>query len=846
MDIGRYAVDFGLFAAVVAIVLYIVSHWGNRKLLLGARAAFFTAAICVVMSFLRLMWLVYHQRYDVKYVFEYSSPDLQFPWTIAATWAGQEGSFLLWAFWTSIIGGMIALKAGKWENRVMPIYTTVLVFLLGILAWLSPFVIQTRASLAGYPPEFPWPPTFGRGLHPSLQNIWMAIHPPTIFFGFASLAVPFCYAIAAMLWREYESWAPRVMPYVLMTVGTLGVGLFMGGYWAYETQGWHGFWGWDPVENASLFPWLGALGLLHGLVVQKSRGGMGRTNIFLAIMAWLAFLWGTYLTRSGVLSNFSVHSFVSLASQPLDLIKLMIGGYGAVGLVLLIINWKKIPGKPISDSALSRDTAMVLAVSLMMATALVVGIATSWPLISRLSFVKVIPILSKYYAAGGLAAQPIFYNRLSSVILIPTLLALGSVPFLAWHKTNGEKFLSRAILPWIMAVACGFGVVYFTLSEASSGFNPEPPGTPGFIPGTPRMLVVAIATLGLFAAFSNIMLAYKVLRTRGRITMGGWLAHVGIGLLIFGTVITNVYEKTDSVVVIEGEPAAETKFGYSLEYAGWSSDPTQKLLDEATDPTEQDKLKRKLGEEWRHSDHALKLKVTNLRAGQGIVHADDGSKSVTPSGDSFMVEARVFFNNMKLADDKQSEFMTWPYIHQEAFRDVYVTCANDPKQCRPATIITPGESRPITYLYDNMVVMPTKYTVKYNRFFMEGQPGMKGTVMRAELEVTSPDGRTAIVTPGLRIGGPNGPESVVALIPGMQGAVTLKTTMNVSNKQIHPEFEFPDASTRWIIPMQVTNKPLINFVWLGVLVMGTGIFVAMIRRSLENRKGLVMESATNG
>src|SRR5258708_7270585 len=146
MDIGKIIVLLGLAAAIASIVLYLISLRGNRKVLWAARAAYALTAFCVIFCFGRVMWLVYHQQYQYKYVFEYSSPDLRFPWTIAATWAGQEGSFLLWAFWTAIIGGLVAWKAGKWESRVMPIYISVLTFLLSILAWLSPFNVFTKLS----------------------------------------------------------------------------------------------------------------------------------------------------------------------------------------------------------------------------------------------------------------------------------------------------------------------------------------------------------------------------------------------------------------------------------------------------------------------------------------------------------------------------------------------------------------------------------------------------------------------------------------------------------------------------------------------------------------------------
>src|SRR5438067_6237504 len=202
MDIGKVGVLIGLGASIAAIALYVLSLRGNRRILWAARSAFALTALSVFFCFGRLMFLVSHHRFEFDYVFRYSSADLGFPWKYAATWAGQEGSFLLWAFWTAVIGILVVWKAGKWESRVMPFYLSTFVFLFGILAWLSPYNLMQRGGTSGWPLDLPWPPINGQGLNPSLQNYWMAIHPPTIFFGFSSLLVPFSFAIAAMIWRD--------------------------------------------------------------------------------------------------------------------------------------------------------------------------------------------------------------------------------------------------------------------------------------------------------------------------------------------------------------------------------------------------------------------------------------------------------------------------------------------------------------------------------------------------------------------------------------------------------------------------------------------------------------------
>jgi len=784
------------------------------------------------------MWLCVRHQFQYKYVFEYVSRDLGFPFVYAATWAGQEGSFLLWAFWTAVIGGLVVWKAGKWEARVMPFYISSLAILFAILAWLSPYHLIPRGTGPNdYPLDLPWPPQDGQGLNPSLQNYWMAVHPPTIFFGFVSLSIPFCYALASMIWREYDTWAPRVMPWALMAVATLGLGLFMGGYWAYETQGWHGFWAWDPVENASLFPWLASLGLLHGLVVQKSRGGMGRTNLFLAIFAWLLFLYGTFLTRSGALVNFSVHAFGMLANSALSLLWVMIALHGLTGLVLLVLRWKSIPGRPISDRLLSRDTAMVLAITIMMAASIVVLIGTSWPLISQWSLLKKLPYLSSLYAENGMRVEPPFYNKVGSWLLIPALLLMGMVPFLAWGKTNLDKFLTRLLAPWFLALAGGALLVWFVLHEVSIGFQAD----------TPRMLVVAIGTLGLFVAISNLMLAVKLLRVKA-VTMGGWLAHVGIGLLFLGTIITNVYEKTEPYVLIEGAPPVKTPFGYSLQFAGWTHDG---------------KSPEEIREDWWKFDHGVKIRVARLVSEKGAARAEGMSPTMDPhqglplpeghppidmlkvlqqkEGESFIAVAPVFYHR-QLVMNRQEDgpvTMRWPYIHKELHRDFYIAIANDPKLLRASATLRPGETASIGI----SGLFTTDYRVHYKKFFMQGSPGQPGTKMGAEMELITPQGRKIPIRPAMMLGGEQGPAPINTAIPEVSGAVILDGGINATTKEATVAFELPEAPAIWAIPVSVTNKPAINLVWLGVILMGLGTLCAMVRRALEVRKGAVFESA---
>src|SRR5262249_40016137 len=225
----------------------------------------------------------------------------------------------------SVWGG--AKEAGAW---VMVGYLSPSLGIIAILCRQSPFRL---------PP--PRAPADGVGLNPLLQDPWMVIHPPVMFLGFASLSVPFSFAIAALWKKRWDGWITRALPWALLTFLTLGTAILMGGYWAYKTLGWGGYWGWDPVENTSLVPWLFTTALVHGMFLQRSRNRHRKINLILASTAYAAILYGTFLTRSGVLADFSVHSFIDLGIT--GWLVGILGTFILLAVVMLAFRWRTIP-----------------------------------------------------------------------------------------------------------------------------------------------------------------------------------------------------------------------------------------------------------------------------------------------------------------------------------------------------------------------------------------------------------------------------------------------------------------------------------------------------------------------
>ncbi|MFZ1728848.1 MAG: cytochrome c biogenesis protein CcsA [Bacteroidota bacterium] len=331
--LGHAAIIIGFVASVVGLVAYFRSI-NNPRIIGFGRTGFHITVTSVFIAAVLLLILIVKHQFQFHYVWAYSSRDLPLGLLMSTFYAGQEGSFMLWTVMVSIIGIVLMMYTQKHDNEreVMGVYTSILAFLMLLLIVKNPFA----------PIDGDVIPADGRGLNPLLQNFWMQIHPPILFLGFAAMAPPFALAIAALMRRKYQDWVISSLPWVVGGSMVLGLGIALGGFWAYETLGWGGWWGWDPVENASLIPWLISVSLIHAMVTQKRTKGLILTNFILAILAFVLVLYSTFLTRSGVLGDASVHSFVDPGRFSFTLLVLFMFAFTDVGFALLFgrfTNW---------------------------------------------------------------------------------------------------------------------------------------------------------------------------------------------------------------------------------------------------------------------------------------------------------------------------------------------------------------------------------------------------------------------------------------------------------------------------------------------------------------------------
>jgi|694.fasta_scaffold05317_5 cytochrome c-type biogenesis protein CcmF len=327
--VGKFLIVLSFISAFyTAVSYYFASKYdvNNNPWLKKARIGFFIHGAAVFGIIGTLLYILFNHLYEYKYAWDHLNSAMPMKYVFSCMWEGQEGSFLLWTFWHVVLGFVLIRFAKNWEPTVMAVIAMVQFFLASMLMGVyfgdfqfgsNPFLLlREHASNIGLPwtmrPDYLSLKPFqdGKGLNPLLQNYWMTIHPPTLFLGFASTIVPFAYAIAGLWKKDFTGWMKPAIPWAFFGVMILGTGILMGGAWAYEALGFGGFWAWDPVENASLVPWLILVAAAHLLVINQKKGTSVYAALLLSISSFILVLYSTFLTRSGVLGDSSVHSFV--------------------------------------------------------------------------------------------------------------------------------------------------------------------------------------------------------------------------------------------------------------------------------------------------------------------------------------------------------------------------------------------------------------------------------------------------------------------------------------------------------------------------------------------------------
>ena len=533
--IGQILIHALFGAAVTATLLYglALRHPGNTWYTRVARTLFTLLALGLVASASMLVVNIIQHRFEYTYVWSYSSRELPLHLLVACFYSGQEGSFLLWTMLVALIGVFLTPYARRhnYEEPVMMFYGLILSFLTLLLIVKNPFAFYYE-TFAADGITLADVPLNGRGLNPLLHNAWITIHPPILFTGFAAMSVSFAFAMAGLVRRDYHRWISIALPWTLFATAVLGFGIMLGGFWAYETLGWGGFWGWDPVENSSLIPWLVTVALVHAMLVQKRTHGLVKTNMILAVTTFVMVLYSTFLTRSGVLGDTSVHSFVDPGKFAFWILLLFMLTFTSIGVIMVLVRRKDMNINREEFSPSTREFMLSIGSALIMASAIFVTIGTSWP------------VIMEVIGQPKVAVATDFYNKIH-LVLVPAVLIVNALALLMQWRSTPKHLLMRRTLE----AAIGAGV--FTGVMAVFGVRDIGP------------LILSFSAW--FSLIVNLRVGWSMV-TKSATMAGAYVSHTGIALLIFGVITTSSYTESHHAVLIHGVP---TKVGeYTLTYLG--------------------------------------------------------------------------------------------------------------------------------------------------------------------------------------------------------------------------------------------------------------------------------------
>ena len=522
-NLGELAISISFLASVLATLAYTVDAKKNSATSLWwtiGNSAYILKGIVLLGASAILVHLIMTHQFQYYYVYNYTSKDLLPRYLFSAFYGGQEGSFMLWILFSFLVGiGLIRWTSRTYRAPVMAVMAFTQVFLLSmILGWdlgsvhigASPFRTlaeeMTNAPFIQNNPDFV--PQDGTGLNDLLKSPWMMIHPPVLFVGFSMMTVPFAFAIAA-LWRErYQHWVGPALPWTLGANVSLLTAIFLGGYWAYVTLSFGGYWAWDPVENASLVPWLIGTAGIHTMLIQRKNSASQKGSLLLAILAYIAVVYETFLTRSGVLSDSSVHSFVDLGLY--NQLVLFMVVTTLLGLGMFFYRYKNMPKQNKDFGFLSREFMTFAGAMTIFTLGVVILIGTSSPILGRL------------FVDNPTPPDVSFYNDWSMPIamLMGLLTVLGQ--YLYWQRHDAESLSNALIYPLMFTSLLTLGTVIWAEIV--------------------NLYYIVYLFVAYFALIGNGDVMIRLLRRKPGM-IGGTVTHVGFALLLLGILASSAYNE---------------------------------------------------------------------------------------------------------------------------------------------------------------------------------------------------------------------------------------------------------------------------------------------------------------
>ena len=800
-QIGHFFILLAFVASIISTIAFATASFKTdliekKSWLRFARLAFITQLISALIIFVTIFYICANHYFEYMYAYKHASKELEPKYLLACIWEGQEGSFLLWTIWHSILGIFIMVKSKEWEAPVMSVISLAQCFLLMMLLGLyvgdvrlgsNPFTL-TRNEIEG--PIFSQANylTFikdGVGLNVLLRNYWMVIHPPILFLGFASTIIPFAFAYAGIQTKRFGDWVTPALPWALFSACVLGVGIMMGGKWAYESLSFGGYWAWDPVENASLVPWLILIAGMHTMVIFKATGHSLKASYLFAFLTFIFILYSTFLTRTGVLGDTSVHAFTDAGKAINVMILLFVASFTLTSLVLFFANLKKMPSEQKEENTNSREFWMFIGSLVFFLSAMFIIAKTS------------VPVYNKIF--GTSIAQPenveFSYNKVMILVAIIIGLLSAVTQYFKYKKTAPGYILKKIAVPTVIAaiITASLAVFYpLTYYKMGAGF-------------------LGAAYVALFAAIYSVIAnaAYIWTGLNGKLkAAGGSIAHLGFALMIAGILISSSNKE-----IISSSRAN----GINLQLTG--KDPLTKETDNplenltlmrhvpaAMGPYEVTYLKDSFGNEKGRRFYELQF-VRKDKATQKIV------EQFTLWPDVYIMKD----NNMSSNPDTKA------YLNKDVF--TYISYAINNKEEDTTQFKIKELAEGDTAFYSNGIIILNSVVKNPNNEKYHFKP--TDAALMADITLISKDSMHYKAMPLIQIDefGVNQVDDTVYAqnmylrFAGVTDGKKIKLGIKESDKLIE------------YITLKAYVFPYINLVWLGLIIMAMGIVMSAVKRA---------------
>lgn len=774
-NLGRFFIFLAIIAGLISLYFYIrvikASEGNKINYLKYGRIFYYLQTFSVVMISGILLYLILGHHFEYAYVFKHSSKLMPSKYIISSFWAGQEGSFLLWSFLIATFGVGALHTAKRLEGGVMAVVSASVVFLmtmilgvnfLGIKLGSNPFELLRLVEANANEPFFRNPNYLqfimdGNGLNPLLENPWMVIHPPMLFTGYAAALFPFAYAFASLLENDRRYWIKLTIPWILLAVGLLGIGLILGGAWAYQSLTFGGFWAWDPVENASLVPWLILVAALHYMILTYKRDKYYWGTYIFTFTSFLAVVYASYLTRSGVLGETSVHAFGD-NGLTVQLIAFMVV-FTAIPAWMLIKRRNTLP---------SADLPNFLNREFMMLYGSIIILLSAFQVISTTS----LPVFNKIFGANAALASDVtgFYNSWQTPFAIVIAILLGAAHYLNYDNNNIQSFWKNILYPAGIALLVAIA---------------------GFVADTDMTFVHAVFLFGImFALASSFAYLFKFISKHRNLAAG--LTHLGFSIFLLGVLVT-----FSNTITLTTDSQAATRGNNVMLFKGQVKQVGDQLMSYTASKEERDEIFYQV--DFLEQDPTGQTKV---------------KYSVFPS-----VKYNDRMGNVHNPDTRN-------LLQGDVF--MYLTFAED-RTKRAADGYSVTETRDIavgdTIYADGKPVIMDSLKVELL--------DATGTNFKLTALINTVDTTNSVVAMPLNfILRGNEIESGILSIPGtdmrirFDGVSEMADNIRVSLLEKEPEF----------IVLKIMFFPWIIVLWIGAILMFTGVTVAIYKRAVRARE----------